>query len=109
MRRFGLPVLPLILGVILGPRIEGQLRKSLQLSAGDPAGLLSEPIAVGIYIILAIILMWPLLFKLIRRNRPAAVHAGAPATRSGASEPTDASGSTSHGSHRATPGGDGDG
>jgi putative tricarboxylic transport membrane protein len=109
MRRFGLPVLPLILGVILGPRIEKQLRQTLQLSAGDPAGLWSEPIAVGIYIIIALILLWPLLFKLIRRNRPAAVPAGVPAPRSGASEPTDASGSTSHGSHRATPGGDGDG
>jgi putative tricarboxylic transport membrane protein len=71
MRRFGLPVLPLILGVILGPRIEGQLRKSLQLSAGDPAGLLGEPIAVSIYVILAIILVWPFIFKLVRRNRPA--------------------------------------
>lgn len=86
MRRFGLPVLPLILGVILGPRIEGQLRKSLQLSAGDPAGLLGEPIAVGIYVILAIILMWPLLFKLYRRNRPAAVPAGQPPVASGPDE-----------------------
>ncbi len=70
MRRFGLPVLPLILGVILGPRIEGQLRKTLQLSAGDPAGLWSEPIAVVVYIIVAIILAWPFALKLIRRNRP---------------------------------------
>ena len=83
MRRFGLPVLPLILGVILGPRIEEQLRKTLQLSAGDPAGLWSEPIAVGVYIIIALILLWPLLFKLIRRNRPAAV-LPVPQTRSGA-------------------------
>ncbi|MET4096916.1 tripartite tricarboxylate transporter permease [Arthrobacter sp. UYCu712] len=70
MRRFGLPVLPLILGVILGPRLEGQLRQSLQLSAGNPAGLWSEPIAVGIYIIVAIILGWPLLLKAWRRSRP---------------------------------------
>ncbi len=89
MRRFGLPVLPLILGVILGPRIEGQLRKSLQLSAGDPAGLLGEPIAVVIYIVLALILAWPLLFKLIRRNRPA-VSAAAPAA------PDSPAGSSAH-------------
>jgi putative tricarboxylic transport membrane protein len=72
MRRFGLPVLPLILGVILGPRLEKQLRQTLQLSAGDPAGLWSEPIAVTVYIIVALILLWPLLFKLIRRSRPSA-------------------------------------
>jgi putative tricarboxylic transport membrane protein len=70
MRRFGLPVLPLILGVILGPRLEGQLRKTLQLSAGNPAGLWSEPIAVGIYVIVAVILLWPLLMRLWRKARP---------------------------------------
>ncbi|MGX5716079.1 tripartite tricarboxylate transporter permease [Arthrobacter sp. MAHUQ-56] len=80
MRRFGLPVLPLILGVILGPRIEGQLRKTLQLSAGDPAGLFSEPIAVGIYVIIALILLWPFAYKLIRRNRAAAAPAGVAAS-----------------------------
>jgi putative tricarboxylic transport membrane protein len=78
MRRFGLPVLPLIIGVILGPRAEGQLRKTLQLSAGDVSGLWSEPIAVGIYILVAIILIWPLLLKVWRNARPrtAAVTAG---------------------------------
>jgi putative tricarboxylic transport membrane protein len=107
MRRFGLPVLPLILGVILGPRLEDQLRKALKLSGGDPLGpngLLGEPIAVVVYIIVAIILVWPLLFKLYRRARPAAISmpaASMPATRSGASEPREAGGTVSHGSHRA--------
>jgi putative tricarboxylic transport membrane protein len=59
----------LILGVILGPRIEGQLRKTLQLSAGDPAGLFSEPIAIVVYIIVAIVLVWPFAYKLIRPKR----------------------------------------
>jgi putative tricarboxylic transport membrane protein len=110
MRRFGLPVLPLILGVILGPRLEDQLRKALKLSGGDPLGpngLLGEPIAVVVYIIVAIILAWPFLFKLYRRARPAAVRApaGVP-TKSGASEPTDAAGGVKHGSHRADRSGD---
>jgi putative tricarboxylic transport membrane protein len=87
MRRFGLPVLPLILGVILGPRIEGQLRKTLQLSAGDPAGLFSEPIAVVVYILVGLILLWPLVFKLVKRNGPARKPL-LPAN-SGAPEPTD--------------------
>ena len=71
MRRFGLPVLPLILGVILGPRLEKQLRQTLQLSAGDVSGLWSEPIAIVVYIIVALVLLWPLLFKAWRRARPA--------------------------------------
>ena len=64
------PVLPLILGLILGPRIEKQLRQTLQLSAGDVSGLWSEPIAVVVYIIVALVLAWPLLFKAWRRMRP---------------------------------------
>src|SRR5690349_9706969 len=70
MRRYGLPVLPLILGLILGPRAEGQLRKALQLSAGDVSGLWSEPIAVVVYVIIAVVLAWPLLAKVWRRLRP---------------------------------------
>src|SRR4029079_18560661 len=39
MRRFGLPVLPLIVGAILGPLFERHLRRSLQTTGGDVSGL----------------------------------------------------------------------
>ena len=42
MRRFGLPVLPLIIGVILGPLAEQQLRRALQITDGDVAGCSSR-------------------------------------------------------------------
>jgi putative tricarboxylic transport membrane protein len=70
MRRFGIPVLPLIIGVILGPRAEAQLRKSLQLSSGDPAGLFSEPVAIVAYVIIALVLLWPLASMALRRMFP---------------------------------------
>ncbi len=60
MRRYGLPVLPMIIGVILAPRAEKALRQSLQLSNGNPMGLFSEPVAVVCYIIIAIVLALPL-------------------------------------------------
>lgn len=66
MRRFGLPVLPLIIGVILGPRLEGQLRTAFQLSSGDWSTLLSEPVAVVIYVLIAIIAVLPLIQKAVR-------------------------------------------
>ena len=69
MRRFGLPVLPLIIGVIIGPRAELQLRRALQTGGGDPAYLLSEPLAVGIYVVIAVVLAWPLLRWAWRRAR----------------------------------------
>ena len=68
MRRFGLPVLPLILGVILGPRLEEELRKSLQLSDGQLSGLFNEPVAVVVYLIGVVVLAWPLVARLARRS-----------------------------------------
>jgi putative tricarboxylic transport membrane protein len=73
MRRYGLPVLPLIIGLILGPRIEGQLRKSLQLSGGDVAGLFNEPVGVVTYILVAVLLALPLIIKLWKRVVPSKV------------------------------------
>jgi putative tricarboxylic transport membrane protein len=67
MRRFGLPVLPLIIGVILGPRIERQLRQSLQLGGGDWISLFKEPVAIGVYVLMAVLLLMPLVLKLLHR------------------------------------------
>jgi putative tricarboxylic transport membrane protein len=39
MRRYGIPVVPAIIGVILGPRAEVQLRRALQISDGEVSGL----------------------------------------------------------------------
>jgi putative tricarboxylic transport membrane protein len=69
MRRYGLPVLPLVIGVILGPRAELQLRRTLQLSDGDISGLWSDPLAVAGYIVIGLIVLWPLINRVVRRFR----------------------------------------
>lgn len=71
LRRFGLPVLPLIIGVILGPLAEKQLRRALQTGGGDPLYLFSEPLAVAVYVAIALVLLYPLIGKAIRRIRDA--------------------------------------
>ncbi|MCW2134630.1 tripartite tricarboxylate transporter permease [Arthrobacter sp. VKM Ac-2550] len=76
MRRYGMPVLPLVIGLILGPRAEESLRTTLQLSAGDISGLWSEPVAVVVYIIVALVLLAPLALKIIRKRRPESVLLG---------------------------------
>ena len=70
MRRFGLPVLPLIIGVILGPRIERQLRQTLQLGGGDWSSIFSEPVAVVTYIFIVALLALPAIVQFIRHRRP---------------------------------------
>lgn len=68
MRRFGLPVLPLILGVILGPLMEGYLRRTLTISDGDISGLWSEPLAVVVYLLIAVLLVVPRLVRRLHRE-----------------------------------------
>jgi putative tricarboxylic transport membrane protein len=68
MRRFGLPVLPLIIGVILGPRIERQLRQALQLGGGDWGSLFTEPVAIVVYVLMAILLLTPLMLRLMHHS-----------------------------------------
>jgi len=68
MRRFGLPVLPLIIGVILGPRIERQLRQALQLGGGDWTNLFTEPVAIVVYVLMAVLLLTPLVLRLMHRR-----------------------------------------
>jgi putative tricarboxylic transport membrane protein len=67
MRRYGLPVLPAIIGVILGPFAEQKLRQALQISNGDVSGLF-EPLSIVVYGIVALILLWPLVRRLLPRK-----------------------------------------
>lgn len=75
MRRFGLPVLPLIVGVILGRLAERTGRQSLQLSGGDLSGLLGGPVSWVAYGIVVLVLIWPLLAKVVTRSRRSEVRA----------------------------------
>jgi putative tricarboxylic transport membrane protein len=67
MRRYGLPVLPAVIGVILGPGAELQLRRALQISDGSLTGLVNTPFAVTVYVVIALIVAWPWARKLLPR------------------------------------------
>ena len=77
MRRFGIPVLPLIIGVILGPKLEEQLTTALQISQGDVSTLWSEPVAVVVYVVIALLL---LAMAVTGLRRPAPAEPAAAAT-----------------------------
>ncbi|MBG6224279.1 TctA family transporter [Arthrobacter sp. CAN_A2] len=67
MRRFGYPIAPMVVGLILGPIFESQLRRSLAISQGDPVALVQSPVAATIYVVLIVIFALSLLLK--RRQR----------------------------------------
>jgi putative tricarboxylic transport membrane protein len=66
MRRFGYPVAPAVVGLILGPIAEEQLRRTLAISQGDPSVLVTSPFAATVYV--AIVLLLALGFWLKRRE-----------------------------------------
>lgn len=68
-RRFGIPITPLILGLILGPNLELQFRRALQISAGDYSTLWASPLSKILYFVLVLALLTPILTRVMRRVR----------------------------------------
>ena len=64
LRRFGYPIAPVVVGLILGPMAEQQLRRALAISQGDPIVLFHSPIAITLYVVAAAAVLVPLWFRL---------------------------------------------
>jgi putative tricarboxylic transport membrane protein len=64
MRRYGLPIAPAVIGVILGPMAETQLRRALAIGAGDVTVLVKSPVSA----VLLGVAVLALLIPLIRRR-----------------------------------------
>ncbi|MFF0775915.1 tripartite tricarboxylate transporter permease [Nonomuraea wenchangensis] len=75
MRRFGLPIAPAVIGMILGPMAEIQLRRALAIGAGDVSVLVRSPVAAALLALAALALLTPLARRLAARRR-AASYAG---------------------------------
>lgn len=69
LRRVGVPMAPLILGLVLGKILEQNLRRSLSLSGGDVAILWSSPIAIVLWVVAAGVLLVPVLLPRVARWR----------------------------------------
>ena len=52
MRRYGYPIAPMVVGAILGPIGEQQLRRALQISQGDLSTLITQPFAATAYVLM---------------------------------------------------------
>jgi putative tricarboxylic transport membrane protein len=58
LRRYGFPIAPVLLGLVLGPLIEQDLRRSLAMSSGDFSIFLTRPIAASILALIAVIAVY---------------------------------------------------
>jgi putative tricarboxylic transport membrane protein len=73
MRRFDYPLAPVLVGAILGPLAEEQLRRGLMINQGDFSFLFTSWIALTIYAVAIAAVAGPILWtKLSRRGRAAA-------------------------------------
>lgn len=63
MRLYGYPIAPIVVGLILGPMAEQQLRRALQISQGDWTVLVQSPIAAVLLGIAALALIVPLILR----------------------------------------------
>ena len=67
MRVYDFPVAPVLVGMILGPLSEQQLRRALAISQGDPTVFLTRPVAAAILAVAAAVLLAPYVLRLFRR------------------------------------------
>ena len=66
MRRFGWPVAPAVIGLILGPVAEVNLRRAIAIGEGNPVALVSSPFSVAVYVVALLVVVLP---PVLRRRR----------------------------------------
>jgi putative tricarboxylic transport membrane protein len=67
MRVYDFPVAPVLIGLILGPMAEKQLRQALAIGQGHPIVLVSSPLAVCLFALAALALLLPLVMGRLKR------------------------------------------
>jgi putative tricarboxylic transport membrane protein len=77
MRRYGWPVAPAVIGLILGPISETQLRRALAISDGDLSVLVDTWFSRILLVIAVLALVVPIAVRLLRGPRPTAAEVGA--------------------------------
>ena len=73
MRRFGWPVAPAVIGLILGPVAETNLRRALAISDGDMSVLVSSPFSIVVLLVAVLAVVGPPVLRRLRRREAVSV------------------------------------
>jgi len=76
LRKLDIPLAPVILGLVLGPLVEKNLRRALALSGGEWGVLFSSPLAIGLWVVAAASLLLPIVMARLARRRSGSGLAG---------------------------------
>jgi putative tricarboxylic transport membrane protein len=69
LRRLDMPITPVMIGVILGPIADQQLRRALAISNGDWSVFLTRPIAAALLVLTFAGAAWPVVRALRQKSR----------------------------------------
>ncbi|WP_345246990.1 tripartite tricarboxylate transporter permease [Pigmentiphaga soli] len=68
MRVYDFPIAPVLIGLILGPDAETQLRRALSIGEGNPMILVSSPLSICLVVLALAVLFLPGLLRRLRAN-----------------------------------------
>ncbi len=74
LRKLGVPLVPVILGILLGNEMEVNMRRALQISDGDWSIFVGSPLAIGIWAIAIAGFVLPIFFGKKVKKRMVANH-----------------------------------
>ena len=63
MRRYGFPIAPVIIGLILGPLAEQQFRRAMLISQGDASVFVTHPISLFFLVLAVVVLLLPWIMR----------------------------------------------
>ncbi|HBL65445.1 tripartite tricarboxylate transporter permease [Achromobacter sp. LC458] len=75
LRKFGVPMAPLVLGVVLGNMMEQNLRRALSMTDGDVRVLFASPVSMSMWAAAVAVVVVPQVLRRVRRARKAAENA----------------------------------
>ena len=71
MRRFDFPTAPVVVGMILGPLAEAQLRNAMSIGEGSAGVFVQRPLSLGLLVLIVAVLVLPRVFRMIGARREA--------------------------------------
>ncbi len=68
MQKYGFPLAPAVVGLVLAPMLESSLRRAMQISGGSPLTFVDGPLAIVLASLVVLVVAAPLLVRLLRRD-----------------------------------------
>ena len=68
MRRFDFPAAPVVIGMILGPLAEAQMRNAMSIGEGKWSVFVERPGSLSLLVVVIAVLVLPRLMKLLKRR-----------------------------------------